>query len=277
MKDGPTTPTLTVTILSPRCLALTLGGATQHTSWGVNCLAVTGRDGTLLVDPFIAPAHARLLEAEVRRRNLPPVTHVVLTHHHTDHALGAGWFARRGASCISHPACAAAMATEHPGIVAHRRADPLLAELYADADPHVPGHTFTDRWQVDLGGLPVEVRHAGHGHTRGDAVILVPDEGVAASGDLLFNGFHVNYEDADLHGLMTALDRLEALGARTLVPGHGPVGGPGLVDEQRRYHDTTARLIRAAPDGASARDAVFAAFPGHAMKESVDSALRWRS
>jgi len=52
---------LTETVLSPRCVVLTLGGDTPLTSWGANCLVVAGRDGTLVVDPLIAPAHARLV------------------------------------------------------------------------------------------------------------------------------------------------------------------------------------------------------------------------
>src|SRR5512143_1223941 len=91
---------LVETPLSPRLLLLTLGGDTPLTSWGANCLALAGADATLLVDPLIAPAHARLVEEAVRRRGLPPVRHVVLTHHHTDHALGAGHFARRGVEVV---------------------------------------------------------------------------------------------------------------------------------------------------------------------------------
>lgn len=264
---------LTEIALSPRCLVLTLGGDTPATSWGANCLAVAGRGGTLVVDPLIAPAHARLVEAALSARGFPPVTHAVLTHHHTDHALGAGWFARRGATCACHRACAEAMAAQHPAAVAGRRRDPALAALFADAEPYAPAVTFERAWRVDLGGVTVEAHHLGPGHTPGDAVVVVPEEGVAASGDLLFAGFHVNYEEASLDGLGPALDRLAALGAARLVPGHGPVGGPGLVDDQRRYHEVVARAVRAAPDAAEAGAAIRAAFPGHRLEAAVESAV----
>ena len=267
---------LTETLLSPRCLVLTLGGDGPLTSWGANCLAVAGRDGTLVVDPLIAPAHARLVAAALSARGFPPVTHAVLTHHHTDHALGAGWFAARGATCACHAACAAAMAAQHPDAVARRRADPALAALFADAEPYAPAVAFQDGWRVDLGGVRVEARHMGHGHTAGDVAVFVPEEGVAASGDLLFSGFHYNYEEADVGGLDAALGRLEALGASRLVPGHGPLGGPELVAQQRRYHEVVARLVRAVPDEAAAQAAVRAAFPGRRLEEAVESALAWR-
>lgn len=267
---------LTETVLSPRCLVLTLGGDTPLTSWGANCLAVSGRDGTLVVDPLIAPAHARLVEAALAARGLPPVTHALLTHHHTDHALGAGWFARRGAVCACHAACAVAMAAQHPAAVAGRRQDPALAPLFADAEPHAPAVTFGDGWRVDLGGLVVEALHLGHGHTAGDAVVHVPSEGLVAGGDLLFAGYHFNYEEASVGGLLPALDRLAALGAHRVVPGHGPVGGPALVAAQRAHHEAVARLARAAPDDAGVERALLAAFPGLRLAAAAASAVAWR-
>jgi cyclase len=36
-------------------------------------------------------------------------------------------------------------------------------------------------------------------------------------------------------GSLRALDRLRALGATTVVPGHGPVGGPEILDANESY------------------------------------------
>ncbi len=262
--------------LSPRCLVLTLGGDSALTGWAVNCTAVAGRDGTLVVDPFIAPAHARLLEAALAARGFPPVTHAVLTHHHTDHALGAGWFAARGATCACHRACAGGMAAQHGAILAARRRDPALAPLFADAAPWRPGAVFDQGWSADLGGLTVEAVHVGPGHTPGDVAVVIGAEGVVAAGDLLHAGFHFNYEDAVLDGLSGALDRLAALGARHLVPGHGAPGGEELIAAQRAYHDRVGRLVREAPSAAAARSAVLAAYPGYRLTESVGSAVQRR-
>src|SRR5512140_1865862 len=165
--------TLGETVLSPRCLVLSLGGDTPITSYGVNCTAVAGRDGTLVIDPFIAPAHARLLEAALAARGFPPIVQTILTHHHTDHALGAGWFSGRGVACACHRACAEAMAAQHGAIIAARRRVPALTALFADAEPHRPTVIFDERWSVDLGGVTVEALHVGPGHTAGDVAVLV--------------------------------------------------------------------------------------------------------
>jgi len=135
-------PALNETRLADDLFVWTLGGEEIATSYGANCTAVLGRDAVLLVDPFIAPAYARLVEEKVHEKTPVPVRHVVLTHHHTDHALGAGWFASRGVEVIAHPACGQAMAVEHPGLIASRRRQPDLADLFGDAEPYLPSRTF---------------------------------------------------------------------------------------------------------------------------------------
>lgn len=266
-------PPLRETLLTPRLLLLTLGGDTILTSWGTNCLALAGRDATLVVDPLIAPAHARLVEAALARRGFPPVRHVALTHHHTDHALGARHFAERGAEVVCHARCAEAMAAQHPALVAERRRDPALAPLFADAEPHAPGATFETSRTIELGDVRAELRHLGPGHTPGDAIVVFPSEGVAATGDLVFHGYHFNYEEADVGALPGRLDALRALPVARFVPGHGAPGGRELLDAQARYHDEVARLVRAAAGPAEARAAVLARFPGLALEMAVDSAF----
>ncbi len=266
-------PELRETLLTPRLLLVTLGGDTMLTSWGTNCLALAGRDATLVVDPLIAPAHARLVEAAVARRGFPPVRHVALTHHHTDHALGAGHFAARGATVICHARCAEAMAAQHAGMVAARRRDPVLAPLFADAAPYAPAGTFGTAVTVDLGDVAAVVTHLGPGHTPGDAIVVLESEGFAAVGDLVFHGYHFNYEEADVGALVWRLEQLASLAVAGFVPGHGPPGGRGLLEGQARYHAEVARLVRAASGADAARAAVLARFPGLLLDMAVDSAV----
>ena len=262
------------TVLSPRLLVLTLGGDRMLTSWGTNCVALASAEGTLLVDPMIAPAHARLVEEALRRRGFPEVRHVVLTHHHTDHALGAGWFAARGATVIAQARCAEAMAAQHPATLAARQRMPEVAALFQDAVAYVPTVRFEDRHVIDLGDAAVDVRHLGQGHTPGDAVVLFASEDAVACGDLLFAGYHFNYEEADAAVLPRRLDELSALPASRFIPGHGPPGGRALLEEQARYHAEVARLVSTAATTAEARAAIEARFPGWALPEAIPSAIQ---
>jgi glyoxylase-like metal-dependent hydrolase (beta-lactamase superfamily II) len=86
---------LSETELRDNVWAWTLGGDRIEASYGANCTAVAGRKAVLLVDPLIAPAHARLVDSALRTKTRLPVRFVVLTHHHTDRAV-ARWLAGGG-------------------------------------------------------------------------------------------------------------------------------------------------------------------------------------
>lgn len=252
----------------------TLGGDRIESSYGANCTAVIGREAVLLVDPLIAPAHARLVENALREITSLPVRFVVLTHHHTDHALGAGWFGARGATVVAHRACQEAMAAEHPALIESRRRIPGLAELFSDAKPCLPSLDFEDGvLTLDLGDCEARVFHPGAGHTRGDAVLHLPEESVTICGDLVSAGYHVNYEDAAIENLEKGLEVLRALATRSYVPGHGAAGGPELLDDQLRYHRSVAGAARTA-DPAQMRERLRSEFPGYLLEEVIGSSVR---
>jgi glyoxylase-like metal-dependent hydrolase (beta-lactamase superfamily II) len=174
---------------------------------------------------------------------------------------------------VATAACARDMAAQHPAILAARRRSPELAPLFADAAPYAPAVVFERRHVLELGDTRVEAVHLGPGHTPGDAVVLFPEEEVVACGDLVFAGFHFNYEEADAAALPRRLEELAALPAARFVPGHGPVGGRELLREQARYHAEAARLVRAAASPEAARAAIEEAFPGYVLREAIPSAV----
>ena len=218
--------------LSEAVSVFTYGGETLATSYGSNAVAFFGEGAIVLVDPFVSPVSAAALDAVLRARTAAPVTHVVLTHHHTDHALGAGYFAAKGAEVVAHEKAAARMAKEHPGLIAERRRIPEVAHLFESAAPYVPSRIVSDTFLLEAGGLRLDVFHPGHAHTPGDLCVHAPGPGVLVAGDLVSTGYHPNLEDADVAGMRAALERLRLLPFRTLVPGHGPAGGREGVEDQ---------------------------------------------
>ncbi len=165
------------------------------------------------------------------------------------------------------------MAAQHPSIIAARLRIPELSSLFADAVPYVPAVRFEERHTIDLGDRQVEVRHLGPGHTQGDAVVLFPSEDTVACGDLVFAGYHFNYEEADAAVLPRRLEELAALPASRFIPGHGPPGGREILEEQARYHAEVARIVRSAASPAAARAAIDASFPGCALAEAMSTAI----
>ncbi|MEO8585428.1 MAG: MBL fold metallo-hydrolase [Acidobacteriota bacterium] len=229
--------------LSEDVSVFTYGGETLAESYGSNATVFFGKGAIVVVDPFVSPRQAAELDALLRRRATSPVTHVVLTHHHTDHALGAGYFAARGAEVIAHPEAAARMAHEHPALIAGRRKDPDVAPLFQEAEPYAPSRLVAARLAFEAGGLPFDVFHPGHAHTPGDLCVYAPSLGVLVSGDLVSAGYHPNLEDADVTRWRAALESLRGIPFRTLVPGHGPPGGREAVDDQIRYFDQVGKIV----------------------------------
>jgi cyclase len=250
--------------LSAAVSVFTYGGETLAESYGSNATVFFGKGAVVVVDPFVSPRQAAALGARIATRTVDPVTHVVLTHHHTDHALGAVYFAAKGAEVVAHEKAAPRMAKEHPGLIAERRKNPEVTHLFESAAPYVPSRIVSETFLLEEGGLRLEVFHPGHAHTPGDLCVHAPGLGVLVGGDLVSTGYHPNLEDADVAGMRAALERLRLLPFRTLVPGHGSAGGREGVEDQLRYLDTAEGTVRRALESGTeeeAREALTRAFP----------------
>jgi glyoxylase-like metal-dependent hydrolase (beta-lactamase superfamily II) len=98
--------------------------------------------------------------------------------------------------------------------------------------------TFTDRLAIPDLTRPVEVIHPGRGNTDGDAAVWLPKQRILVTGDLVIApvpfGFNAYPRDWS-----AALGQLERLGARVVIPGHGP------VQHDETYLMSLGRLITA--------------------------------
>ncbi len=266
---------LTETRLSDQVSVFSHGGETLAESYGSNATVFYGKGAVVVVDPFVAPRQAAALGARIAERAVDPVTHVVLTHHHTDHALGASWFAALGADVIAHAAAAQRMAREHAGLIMERRRDPALAPLFEGAEPYAPRRLVAEGLAFEAGGIRFDVFHPGHAHTPGDLCVYAPALGVLVSGDLVSTGYHPNLEDANVAGWRAALERLRGIPFWTLVPGHGPAGGREAVEDQIAYFDAAERTVREASEfGFDPIAALKAAFPERLLTVVLTDTVR---
>jgi cyclase len=261
--------------ISERVSVFTHGGETLAESYGANATVFFGKGAVVVVDPFVAPRQAAALAARIAARTVDPVTHAVLTHHHTDHALGASWFVAMGADVIAHEAAARRMALEHAGLIAERRRDPTLAGLFDGVEAYVPSRLIAQSLKFEAGGIRFDVFHPGHAHTPGDLCVYAPSIGVLVSGDLVSTGYHPNLEDADVAGWREALVRLRGLPFWTLVPGHGPAGGREAVEDQIAYFDAARRTVTEATEfGFDPVAALKAVFPDRLLASVLPDVVK---
>ncbi|MFD5429997.1 MBL fold metallo-hydrolase [Streptomyces sp. NPDC127084] len=207
-----------------------------------NAGLVVGSERSVLVDTAATEARARRLREETERLAPGGVDFVVNTHFHGDHTFGNGQFAPRSV-IVASEGCRADSAEAGLG----------LRNLWPDVEwgetPLVlPSLTFRDSLTVHAGDVRVELLSVGPAHTPDDVVVWVPERSVLFTGDVVWSGVTPYVLMGSISGSLRALARLRELGATTVVPGHGPVGGAELIDETEAYLRWVQRL---AEDGLS--------------------------
>lgn len=123
------------------------------------------------------------------------------------------------------------------------------------------GGPLTDGEVIDAAGLRIKVM-ATPGHTV-DSLSFVLDDAVLTADTVLGRGTTViDTEDGSLRDYLESLQRLQALGARTVLPGHGPdlpdleaVTAMYLAHREERLDQVRAALRELGED-ASARQVV---------------------
>ncbi len=215
-------------------------------SWWINNSGLlVGRRGAAAIDACATEKRTRAFIAAIAGVTDRPVRTLVNTHHHGDHTHGNHLFG--GAA-----------------IVAHER---TRQEVIAAGEPNWPGVwtpidwgeiiveppfvTFTDQVTLWIDDLRCEVRHVGGpAHTTNDSIVWIPERSVLFAGDLLFHGGTPFLLMGSIAGAIRVCEEVLApLGAETIVPGHGGVAGPALIDEvlgYLRFVGDVARRGRAA-------------------------------
>ena len=227
-----------------------------------NTTIIVNDHDVVVVDAAGTPAAARRVIAAVKRLTGKPVRYLVNTHWHDDHAMGNQAWAEAypGLEIVGHPETKRDMTTKAvanraqyvkslPGILEFIRtqlaagkgldgtplaggereslnADMRLAREYLDqvrtfrVTP--PTLLVKRRFSLVRGDRTIDIRHFGWGNTPGDLVVYLPKEQVAVTGDLVVWPTPFVF-DSHIASWRASLDSVRALGATTLIPGHGPV------------------------------------------------------
>lgn len=223
-------------------------------SWFLNNAGfLVGRDGVTVIDTTSTEARARALMAAIESVSPQPKRVLVNTHHHGDHTHGN--YLLPAAAIIGHHRCRDEVLAAGVG------GSGLFPEVeWGALRPAPPFVTFEDRLTIWVDDLRVELVHTGPAHTTNDIYAWVPERGVLFAGDLLFHGVTPFLAMGSVSGALAALDELRALGATVVVPGHGSVAGPAVVDDVEAYVRFVADVAHAGrAAGVSPLDAARAA------------------
>jgi glyoxylase-like metal-dependent hydrolase (beta-lactamase superfamily II) len=225
-----------------------------------NIGVMLGDGEVLVIDTRSTHVQAREILADLRMLTTDPVTVVVDTHGHFDHAFGNHIF--RPATIWGQAGCPPFL--ERTG--EQRRAriaaqEPSLAADLANVIIDPPDSVFEREITIEVGGRAVDLAYLGRGHTDHDAVISIADAEVVFAGDLIEGGAVPFYNDGyplDWPATATALAELVT---GTVVPGHGDHAGRAFVIDQATAIGAIATLARRVHAGEIAIDEALALTP----------------
>jgi len=218
-----------------------------------NITVFEGDDGLLLVDSKFDNEYDRYMEL-IRTVTDKPVRFVVNTHMHGDHTGGNIRLEALGSD-----------------IVATANARRRLAETQAMGLPNI---TFDDHMRLFFGGHVMDFYWFGRGHTDGDLVIHLPEEGLVMPGDLFAGGDPfvrlIDYNGGgSLFEWSATLGQVLALDFDRVIPGHTEVTDrarmQAYLDEIVAMQDLIREMHRAGRAPQDIQSAVTSEFGGMAF------------
>ena len=253
-----------------------------------NSAVIVNDADVIVVDDHVSPAAAWVLVEEIKALTPKPVTTVVNTHFHFDHAHGnqifgpsvqiiGHEFTRR--MLLGNPLATPlyqGYITGMPGQI-----DTLRTRIAGEKDPAArakletqlrstennyasqkelrptpPNVTLTTQMTLFRGSREIQIRYLGRGHTGGDVVVYLPKERLVITGDLLTSGLS-NMSDSYPVEWAATLEELKKLDFQTVVPGHGQAyTDKTKIDAFQAYlRDVWSEVSRLKKEGASAEEA----------------------
>ena len=196
---------------------------------------VVGERATLIVDTGLGERNGAIVLAEARKLGRNTKFYLTATHFHPEHDLGATAFPDDAEMVRWRTQQTEADEQGQQMIDRFSGFSAVNAELLTGARFRAVDTLFDDEVRLDLGGVHVRVKGVGPNHTRGDTVMLVEEDRVLFTGDVVMSVFpSASAQAGSIDKWLTNMTEFEALAPAVVVPAHGRLGD---VQSIRRYRD----------------------------------------
>jgi glyoxylase-like metal-dependent hydrolase (beta-lactamase superfamily II) len=229
---------------------------------GGNVAVLSGRDGKVLVDAGIAASRPQV-EMALAALGPEPVTHLINTHWHFDHANGNEWLHEFGPKILAHENTRRHLSTMH-------RVDDWNYDFQPLSAAALPTELLTDERTLELNGATIAMSYYGPAHTDSDISVLFKEADVLHAADTFWNGVYPFIDYSTGGSIDGSIRAAEANLARTtdktvIIPGHGPpvsnraelqafrdmlVGARGNVAALKKQGQSLEAIIAARPTAA---------------------------
>jgi glyoxylase-like metal-dependent hydrolase (beta-lactamase superfamily II) len=198
---------------------------------GGNIAVLTGPDGKVLIDAGIGVSRSQLTKA-LADLGADPVTHLINTHWHFDHADGNDWLHSAGAKII-------AQENTRKHLSGIQRVEDWDYNFLPLPSGGIPSEVFAGEHRLKLNGVSIDLKYYGPAHTDGDISVTFAEANIVHVADTYWNGIYpfIDYSTGgSIDGMIAASDaNLAATTNETIIiPGHGkPVSNKAELKEFR--------------------------------------------
>ncbi|MDR3371251.1 MBL fold metallo-hydrolase [Rhodoferax sp.] len=189
--------------------------------------------GAVLIDSGPTFQVAAKIEAAARQVTDQPIKWVINTGGQDHRWLGDGYFSAKGMATIAH---ADAQADMKARAREHMDGLKVLKERLDGTVPTLPTRFISGPvTQLELGGTVLQLQHAHGGHTPGDMLVWLPQQGVLFSGDMVYVDRVLGLIDVSSgKNWLESFALIDALKPPIIVPGHGHVTNLPTAQAQTR-------------------------------------------
>ncbi|HKS37398.1 MAG TPA: MBL fold metallo-hydrolase, partial [Verrucomicrobiae bacterium] len=219
-------------------------------------------DYVLVVDANF-PSGAQEIIPKIKAITDKPVRFAFDTHHHGDHAYANQVWVENGATPVGHIGVIEEMKkyeTGHYGGKPGRWEDTAKNRPDVAASKLKPPTLLYDKDMIfDDGKHRVELLHFGVAHTHGDGFAWLPKEKILFTGDAAVNGAYNYVGDGNIEQWIKTLEEAKKLKPKVVCPGHGPMGGPEILEDQQSFFIALRSEVKKLADVRKSADEVKAA------------------
>ncbi|MBI3851543.1 MAG: MBL fold metallo-hydrolase [Verrucomicrobia bacterium] len=195
-------------------------------------------DYVLVIDGNF-PSGAQEIIPKIKAITDKPIRFAFDTHHHGDHAYGNQVWVDNGAVPVAHVGVIDEMKkyeTGYYGGKPGRWEDAAKGRKDVAASKLKPPSLLYDKDMIfDDGKHRVELHYFGVAHTHGDGFAWLPKEKILFTGDACVNGPYNYMNDGNAEQWVKTLAAAKKLGAKTICPGHGPMGTGQVLEDQQKF------------------------------------------
>lgn len=208
---------------------------------------IVTKDGVVVIDTGMTPELGQAFLEDIRRHTDQPVRYVIFTHYHYDHVDGASAFQGEGVQFVAQQN----LVWNLKNLKGLEHINQTVLGEASEAPTVYPDITYGEKHRLKLGGREIQLYHA-MGETSDATLIHLPDEEVIFIGDL--NNANLGspvMPEGYAEGFIEAVDLIESLAPRVLIPGHGRIDDTTLGSLQA-MRSVTAWLMTAVRESVSA-------------------------